>query len=526
MTGVLFYVYSSIITIGLMLARQRVQQLEREKLRIRRIVHDLKQPLALLLHVTKDHVANANLIDALTKQFASRVQSINQSTDDVKNYKALCLHEFLDTAIMGFKGIFDVRGIVLGHESGIPNTAHILGLPDDILRCIENLLSNASKFTSDNGCVTVSSSMQVEGEEKVLVSLEVRDTGKGLRGMDFEKLFEDEMKGQKDAFGLGLGLPSVKAFAESEGGHVWCGTNHTENKGAVFGFSFLAAITEAPDVTSLPAEFRSTAVRGDMCILVVDDDGLQLRVNVMKVKKLFPDAYVDTAKDGLSGLEQMQSHKYDAVFSDLNMPVLNGAEMYMRARDCGALPRVFKLLSAQTFENTDFTTEYGLAANQLYDKVDTTKNAFDDAVVELGDEQATEPHTALRDDEHTDSVMEPSLWEANVLCDNLLESLPPDLILSEFRESLRNFEACTSDAERLRVIHKVNGAAAVVGARAVEAACETARPGGQVEVALTASAAEGVKQALVDFCDELATGRSSGAPRQANSRAHSTARRT
>ena len=58
--------------------------------------------------------------------------------------------------------------------------------------------------------------------------MEVRDTGKGMEGKDAQKVWEYEYKVLKDAVGLGLGLSSVRALAEREGGKVRCGQNEME----------------------------------------------------------------------------------------------------------------------------------------------------------------------------------------------------------------------------------------------------------------------------------------------------------
>ena len=83
-----------------------------------------------------------------------------------------------------------------------------------------NLLSNASKFTPDGGCITVSA---VEDDGKLVVS--VTDTGDGIALEEQSKIFEAFYQvhgGSRDkTVGTGLGLPLVSQFVAMHGGRVW-----------------------------------------------------------------------------------------------------------------------------------------------------------------------------------------------------------------------------------------------------------------------------------------------------------------
>ena len=95
----------------------------------------------------------------------------------------------------------------------------------------QNLISNAVKYTPENGNVWIS--MKLERDD-VLIS--VRDNGfgipKGQQSKIFEKLFRADNVQNKEVEGTGLGLYIVKAIIEQSGGKIWFDSE--ENKGTAF----------------------------------------------------------------------------------------------------------------------------------------------------------------------------------------------------------------------------------------------------------------------------------------------------
>ena len=102
-----------------------------------------------------------------------------------------------------------------------------------IKQVVDNLVTNAVKFTPKGGKITISAR---ENEGKLIV--EVKDTGVGLTEDELEKVFEPYYhKEQKNNnfSGLGLGLSLCKKFVELHGGEIWAAS--TPGKGSSFSFS-------------------------------------------------------------------------------------------------------------------------------------------------------------------------------------------------------------------------------------------------------------------------------------------------
>lgn len=99
---------------------------------------------------------------------------------------------------------------------------------------VRNLISNAIKFTSENGVVTIFSTVS---EEKIIVT--VFDTGIGIKSDRIEKLFDSKSYetsfGTKKEKGSGLGLKICKDFIEAHGEKIW--VESEVNAGSAFKFS-------------------------------------------------------------------------------------------------------------------------------------------------------------------------------------------------------------------------------------------------------------------------------------------------
>jgi signal transduction histidine kinase len=110
---------------------------------------------------------------------------------------------------------------------------------DKILLALHNLLSNALKYTSENGCITLKATV-----DKEQIEIAVTDTGIGITPEDAEKIFDKFYRAQderiKDIPGSGLGLAIARQVIRLHGGDI---TVDSElNKGSIF--TLILPITE------------------------------------------------------------------------------------------------------------------------------------------------------------------------------------------------------------------------------------------------------------------------------------------
>ncbi|MFY7999053.1 MAG: sensor histidine kinase, partial [Candidatus Kapaibacteriota bacterium] len=102
---------------------------------------------------------------------------------------------------------------------------------------VQNLVSNALKFTPTGGSVTITAAQSLKKPK--LVEVSVSDTGVGMSKDDANKLFRIDVvhttKGTEDETGTGLGLILCKELVEKNGGTIW--VTSTEGVGTTFTFT-------------------------------------------------------------------------------------------------------------------------------------------------------------------------------------------------------------------------------------------------------------------------------------------------
>lgn len=118
---------------------------------------------------------------------------------------------------------------------------YILADEDMINSVIQNLMSNAIKFTPKEGEVKVSTNKIVPYNQPAYVELTIRDTGIGINSSDMKKIMEGEMfstPGTEREYGTGLGLVLIKEFVEKNGGKLKIESE--KDKGSAFICTFPA----------------------------------------------------------------------------------------------------------------------------------------------------------------------------------------------------------------------------------------------------------------------------------------------
>ncbi|OFX19355.1 MAG: hypothetical protein A2V77_19170 [Anaeromyxobacter sp. RBG_16_69_14] len=195
--------------------------------------------------------------------------------------------------------------------------------PGKLKQVLYNYLSNALKFTPDEGQVLI----RLRLEKAEWIRLEVVDSGIGIRPEDFGRLFVEfqqlDATIAKKYAGTGLGLALTKRVVEAHGGEV--GVQSELGKGSTF-FAVLprklAPAAAQPTPASPPPE--RTAPTGAPTILVVEDDA---RDRLWLAELLGGAGYeVEAAATGADAIARAQRRAFDAVTLDLLLPDMNGAE--------------------------------------------------------------------------------------------------------------------------------------------------------------------------------------------------------
>lgn len=215
------------------------------------LVHDLRSPVSAVLgalDVVNDLITNnqspelAQQSISIARRSAQRVLGMVESMLEIArlqsgkvelNLMPVHLHSLIAHSISEIAPLARQYKISL-HNQVPPDLPNIFIDHNKINRVISNLLDNALKFTPDQGTVTLTAGLL----GKNLVVVRVSDTGPGIPGEYWEKIFErfnqvPEQRGRRR--GSGLGLTFCKLAVEAHGGKIWVEANQPQ--GSVFIFT-------------------------------------------------------------------------------------------------------------------------------------------------------------------------------------------------------------------------------------------------------------------------------------------------
>ena len=218
-------------------------------------------------------------------------------------------------------------GITLDVEWA-PDVPHaIQSDPVRIRQILNNLLSNALKFTLDGGIkVRVSAGARSAPEGRFLLQIAVTDTGLGMEALAIERLFEPFQQADSSTTrrfgGTGLGLGISRHLARVMGGEL------TAESQIGSGSTFTLEVPVTPAIDSEVKPLRDVDhSRFEGRVLIVEDNLVNRRVLRQLLERRGLD--VETAVDGSEGLQRAQqsvgtSKPFQLVFMDMHMPVLDG----------------------------------------------------------------------------------------------------------------------------------------------------------------------------------------------------------
>jgi CheY-like chemotaxis protein len=216
------------------------------------------------------------------------------------------LQDIVKKSINSLLGLARQKQVTL--QSTLPANITMRGDRHLLGQVFGNLIGNSLKFTPAGGTITVELN---EGKSDQWV-IGVRDTGIGIPEEDVHKLFKiDEKytrKGLQGEKGTGLGLPVVHEIVLKHNGTI--DVKSHPGTGTLFLITF-------------PKSRPETRVN----ILVVDDEHGMRMLHTRYIKRVFPDANVLHASDGVGALQLAREFNPKVIISDNDMPDIDGEEL-------------------------------------------------------------------------------------------------------------------------------------------------------------------------------------------------------
>ena len=226
-------------------------------------------------------------------------------------------------------------------DSLIPNT--VLGDEQHFAQILTNLLTNAVKFTPEEGAISLDIRLESEDNNMCKIKVSVIDTGIGISPEQLGRLFSPFVQAESSTSrkfgGTGLGLVISKNIVEMMGGSIW--VESELDKGSNFSFNVLLTSCEDSHKSLLSPELDLTKLR----IMAVDDDPDVLLFFKETGKQI--GLACDTAGSGREAVSLIEENgAYNIYFIDWSMPEMDGVELARIVRERGGADSVVIMISA------------------------------------------------------------------------------------------------------------------------------------------------------------------------------------
>lgn len=232
-------------------------------------------------------------------------------------------YRLMEDIYNSFLPLAEKKGITLSYVPDLQQDLTLEGDPFRIRQIVENLLSNALKFTNE-GSITLKVSYS-----GVRLTFSVEDTGCGMSKAEQEKIFTEftRLPGAQGQEGFGLGLSITRKLVELQDGEI--NVESTPGHGSCF-----SVIIPLPSyVHEKPAEEKEienpVSFISGIRILIIDDDRIQLGLTRDMLLSL-----TNTSKDTMPDIvccqhpeevfERIRKEKFDLLFTDIQMPAMDG----------------------------------------------------------------------------------------------------------------------------------------------------------------------------------------------------------
>ncbi len=335
--------------------RQKEHKIHRERLEFfTNISHELRTPLTMVECAVDD--LKKTLINSRNKKVKESIKTasfhssrllelINQLLEFRRietgnpqiSAKKINVNEWLSAYLSNFKELADNKSILMKLSMPVKST-ELFADPDKLSMIMNNLLSNAFKFTPEKGIIKI----RLE-DNKHEIFIEVINSGMGISPKILPNIFERYFKTESNSTSTGIGLSLTKSLVELHKGKINVTT--TPGKETRFAITFLKGNKHfKPEQlkTNEDAKFENREIiidenpaipdktSGNKIMLIIEDNP---DISSMLASKFDSNFEVKVAEDGEKGIEIAQKVIPDIIISDIMMPGIQGTEVCQKLKN-------------------------------------------------------------------------------------------------------------------------------------------------------------------------------------------------
>lgn len=231
-----------------------------------------------------------------------------------------------------FLPLAEKKNINLNYSPELEQNLTLEGDPFRIRQIVENLLSNALKFTNE-GFITLTVSYS-----GVRLRFSVEDTGCGMSKAEQEKIFTEftRLPGAQGQEGFGLGLSITRKLVELQNGQI--SVESTPGHGSCFSVIIpLPSYTHEKD-TEEPETENPNPTISNIRILIIDDDSIQLQLTKDMLLSLTSSEKnvirtIVCCQHPEEVFERINEEEFDIIFTDIQMPAMDGFHLLEAIRN-------------------------------------------------------------------------------------------------------------------------------------------------------------------------------------------------
>ena len=310
------------------------------------ITHEFRTPLTLILGLSHDIQQDPGITTQLQekahtieRQGSNLLTLINQLLDIARIKSAIGRSDWyngdittrLGMLVESYRDYAENRHINLHYTTSGPVVMDFV--PDYLDKVINNLLSNALKFTPEDGTIEVKAKQ--DGSQ---LKIEISDTGAGISTEALPHIFEPFYQAESNVrhIGTGVGLALVKQIIDAVGGTIEVRSD--ADQGTTFlisvpirheGYPLLTQTGIVPVAPEIEVNPQDSTGGNDCRLLIVEDNP-----DVAKyVGSILSEHYsIHYAANGREGMERALDLIPDLIITDLMMPEMDGLELCRQIR--------------------------------------------------------------------------------------------------------------------------------------------------------------------------------------------------